>query len=530
MFDGLATPDALIIAGGSNDLNGVRTNVEIQGYFGTVANLFRSRGIPNLYAANILPRTSGESATFEVNRRAHNAWLTGLPNGVRELLNFRDVVSSDDETLNPAYDYDGVHLNAAGYAAIAASISKLVITGTNATRKNRQFKNVREYKLPGATDDAAAIIAAHAANGVVSYPDGDYTPGAVHNIYDTTAYTNAIGPRWQAGRSGQSTSDARPVFWAQKHSSANRATLATEFDNGAGYFGLIKDSGDAYGTGLTGYARHGSSDGGQVIGVTGRAYTPVVQGEVWGGVSYVSNATNVVATSMTGHEVNVVNKAADQGWQAAPTTGRTSALIVAPTDGSSPITHGIVVGNNASAPLGKIHTGILLKSDSIVTSGANTNTAVNDNEAIRIEGASNSSNQYTGIRFRSGTLATGISFKETGFSNNCAILMGDDQRIVVGPGPASSTYFSLNRTTLLANINGMSLAISGTKVVGARITGWGAATGTVDRAAWTAYSAPTVSATYTQAEIQAIANAVQANSRHLAALQQDLTTHGLIGA
>jgi len=126
VFDGLAIPDAVIIAGGSNDLNGVRTNVEIQSYYNAVAAQFKAKGVPNLYAANILPRTSGESATFEVNRRAHNNWLTGLPGGVRDLFNFRDVVSSDDETLNPAYDYDGVHLNASGYAAIAASITRPV--------------------------------------------------------------------------------------------------------------------------------------------------------------------------------------------------------------------------------------------------------------------------------------------------------------------------------------------------------------------------------------------------------------------
>lgn len=128
VFDGLAIPDAVIIAGGSNDLNGVRTNVEIQSYYNAVAAQFKAKGVPNLYAANILPRTSGESATFEVNRRAHNNWLTGLPGGVRDLFNFRDVVSSDDETLNPAYDYDGVHLNSAGYAAIAASITRPVTT------------------------------------------------------------------------------------------------------------------------------------------------------------------------------------------------------------------------------------------------------------------------------------------------------------------------------------------------------------------------------------------------------------------
>ena len=49
--------------------------------------------------------------------------------GAPDLFNFRDVVSVDDEQmLKPEYDADGVHLNAAGYAALAASITRPVTT------------------------------------------------------------------------------------------------------------------------------------------------------------------------------------------------------------------------------------------------------------------------------------------------------------------------------------------------------------------------------------------------------------------
>jgi len=55
---------------------------------------------------------------------------------------------------------------------------------------------------------------------------------------------------------------------------------------------------------------------------------------------------------------------------------------------------------------------------------------------------------------------------------------------------------------------------------------YGAPTGTLSRATFASYTAPTVSVIYTQAEVQAIANALQAVSRTLAALITDLRANG----
>lgn len=68
-----------------------------------------------------------------------------------------------------------------------------------------------------------------------------------------------------------------------------------------------------------------------------------------------------------------------------------------------------------------------------------------------------------------------------------------------------------------------------TKVVGARITGWGAPTGTLDRTALAAYAGQTVSAGYVQAEAQATDDACKKASQELAAVLTDLRAHGLIG-
>lgn len=78
--------------------------------------------------------------------------------------------------------------------------------------------------------------------------------------------------------------------------------------------------------------------------------------------------------------------------------------------------------------------------------------------------------------------------------------------------------------------SGKTLEVNSVQVVTARQTGWGAATGTATRTAIATYTAPTISNPPTQAEVQAIADALQAWSRRSKALSDDMATHGLIGA
>lgn len=73
-----------------------------------------------------------------------------------------------------------------------------------------------------------------------------------------------------------------------------------------------------------------------------------------------------------------------------------------------------------------------------------------------------------------------------------------------------------------------SITVDGTKVIGPQITGWGTPTGTSTRTSFATYTAPTISNPPTQAEVQAVADAVQSLSQHLKALIDDLKTHGLI--
>ncbi|EAP9889127.1 phage tail protein [Salmonella enterica] len=73
-----------------------------------------------------------------------------------------------------------------------------------------------------------------------------------------------------------------------------------------------------------------------------------------------------------------------------------------------------------------------------------------------------------------------------------------------------------------------SYSVGGKKVVGARQTGWTAATGTANKGVFDADLTFTVSDTYTQSEIQAIANSLIAERRRTKALEDALRAHGLI--
>lgn len=73
------------------------------------------------------------------------------------------------------------------------------------------------------------------------------------------------------------------------------------------------------------------------------------------------------------------------------------------------------------------------------------------------------------------------------------------------------------------------LEIDGDQVVGPRQTGWTANTGDSQKGGAGDVSLP-VGTTYTQAEIQAIANEVATNRHLLTAVIQAMLTHGLIGS
>ncbi|WP_165283118.1 phage tail protein [Serratia sp. 1D1416] len=78
-----------------------------------------------------------------------------------------------------------------------------------------------------------------------------------------------------------------------------------------------------------------------------------------------------------------------------------------------------------------------------------------------------------------------------------------------------------------ANIS-ISYKVAGLQVIGARQTGWTAATGTANKSAFNADLAFSVGAAYTQTEIQALADALIAARQRIKALEDMARTHGMI--
>ncbi|HHL2498120.1 TPA: phage tail protein [Yersinia enterocolitica] len=73
-----------------------------------------------------------------------------------------------------------------------------------------------------------------------------------------------------------------------------------------------------------------------------------------------------------------------------------------------------------------------------------------------------------------------------------------------------------------------SYKVSGVKVLGPRETGWIVSTGTALKSAFNANLSQTISAAYTQAEVQALNTNLVAARQRIKALEDALRTHGLI--
>lgn len=150
-----------------------------------------------------------------------------------------------------------------------------------------------------------------------------------------------------------------------------------------------------------------------------------------------------------------------------------------------------------------------------------------------------------------GTYGIGLDTTKVTFSGP-VLMMGSGQRIAFD-GNSSGAFnrslywltgtlayqtqngivMSVTDTGLMSITGGLgingALSVGGTQVVGVRRTGWTADTGTAKRTANATYSG-TAEATYTQATIQTLMNAVRDATQTILALKADLTAHGLIGA
>ncbi len=385
--------------------------------------------------------------------------------------------------------------------------------------RHNAIPSVRDYGAvgDGVADDSAAAAAAAAGSEAVLYPAGEYLGAeGFGNAYGPT-YTEAIGQRIMGGINGSPITNAQPLVWVQKHSAATRVTNPQEWDNGAVYAALVKESGDAYGAALTGFGRHTSVDGGDLIGVHGRGLAVIPESRVWGGWMYAASVGDAAVTApagLAGLEVNLSHRGPDTGWSASTLEGQQHGLLVMAADGAKTATRAIAIGR-ASSPEGFFHTGILVSGPAIAGVDAGTDFAatVGNNEYILLTGAGTT--RANGIRFHSGNFGVGISFAEGNFRSGAAMVIGTHQRFVVGNGPSAPAqveFVNDDSSNRYLNLTNMLLRVNGTAVVGTRRTGWGTPIGTVDR---TAFDSSSVT--------------LQGLAQRVAALIGDLRAHGLIG-
>lgn len=132
----LDRPDAVVSHMGSNDVFGGTDLATMQDRRAHSLSQLRALVSPVVYSATITPR-SGETGAMEDVRRAYNSWLLTMPDESRDTFDFVPVMSNDDETIIPEYDSDSIHLNRAGYAALADSIDRPISSSPTAALEKR---------------------------------------------------------------------------------------------------------------------------------------------------------------------------------------------------------------------------------------------------------------------------------------------------------------------------------------------------------------------------------------------------------
>lgn len=126
------------------------------------------------------------------------------------------------------------------------------------------------------------------------------------------------------------------------------------------------------------------------------------------------------------------------------------------------------------------------------------------------------------------SLALSLATAEEGISSLTERVAGTESSVTALQGD----YVSKSATALQTLASPISVAtsysVNGVKVIGARQTGWTAATGTALLGAFNASQAYSASATYSQAEISALASGLVQARQRIKALEDAMRTHGLI--
>lgn len=128
-FAGMASPDAVLLEAGVNDIGGGSTAAALQGYTATLVTWLAQKYGP-VHLSTITP-SEGATASQKAERAAYNTWIRSAPLGVRDVHDVALTMQQpgDPDLLVDAYDAgDGLHFTTAGHAAYAAAISRPLTT------------------------------------------------------------------------------------------------------------------------------------------------------------------------------------------------------------------------------------------------------------------------------------------------------------------------------------------------------------------------------------------------------------------
>lgn len=387
-------------------------------------------------------------------------------------------------------------------------------------------------KGDGVTNDAPAELAAYTEAGVagaVRYPPGSYAGiEAGFNMYGNSLYNRALDKRVQVGRNSVPTTDSAPIDWVQKFSAATRDTIPTNFDQ-VRYTGLLKKGGSAYGVADTAYALY-SAGTGDLIAQHSRLKIQASGQSVRGyaGWMYVDvDSPDIHAAHAV--EYNARNQQVDFGWNS-----KLQLIRLCMADSADTVNRfgsAITIGQTTHGGDNGFWSGLVVEDGAIIKTPG----ALDNGEIARFKGPA-AGGSIGGVRFETGIFKFALRTDEATFANNNVLLLGTSQRIrwgdvttgvniTAGSTSLALTNGLLNIATL---ISGTALQVAGVKVLGARAIGWEADAGVAKRTANTTFS-QTVPASYTQASVQLMADALRDTSQALKALKDDLISHGLIG-
>lgn len=359
----------------------------------------------------------------------------------------------------------------------------------------------------GAKGDSAsnttAISAANASGETYSVPDGYWpnTVDATFNIYPNFRNYSG-GLKLKRGLPGTGAQNPYPLIWAEKTSNMQRVDGGTKWFDVAMQGALtLEPTATAFGVGVSGYIRSAAGDvltaGKSVdaIGVHGSGKAIGQNGRVWGLWGQAGNGddgSGVRSSQLVACELNLVNLFASQPHPENLPTGEGPyrGLIVTTADGGRGCGIAIDVGDGSGRAAGESGwwTGLRLRRGGILPSGDWKNNYLEDSQQLKIEGSLSNTHRYGGIRVGPRADGTGVNLTYglntigTVFQDFNAINLDSDHRIYWGPISGATKWIGYEPATTFFNFRNMALSINSVKVLGPRVTGINALTGTADGA------------------------------------------------